>query len=138
MIGPSPIIVPIKSETDIVWARGQGRDLARSLGFGLVDQSRIATAISELTRNIIRYAREGQCVIRTVDGPGRVGIEVLCEDRGPGIDDIEAALRDGFSSQAGVGLGIGLPGARRLMDEMEIQSAPGEGTRVVVKKWRRK
>lgn len=134
----SPIIVPIKREEDIVWSRGRGRDLARSLGFGLVDQSRIATAISELTRNIIRYAQEGECIIRSMDENERVGIEVRCEDRGPGIPDIEAALRDGFSSQAGVGLGIGLPGARRLMDEMDIQSVPGEGTRIVVRKWRRK
>ena len=134
----SPLIIPIKREEDIVWSRGQGGDLARSLGFGLVDQSRIATAISELTRNIIRYAQRGQCIIRSMDENDRVGIEILCEDQGPGIPDIEAALRDGFSSQAGTGLGIGLPGARRLMDEMDIQSAPGEGTRIVVRKWRRK
>lgn len=129
-------IIPIKHEQDIVWSRQHGRDLGRTLGFGLVDQSRIATAISELTRNILRYAGEGECRIRPVEEGGRVGVEVVCEDRGPGIPDVPAAMADGFSTTPS--FGIGLPGTRRLMDEMEITSAPGAGTRIVVRKWRKR
>jgi serine/threonine-protein kinase RsbT len=123
-------------EEDIVLARQEGRALAKSLGFGLVDQSRIATAISELARNVIRYAGSGEVTLQALtkpDGSGRRGLEVVVADSGPGIDDPEAALRDGVTS--GGGLGMGLPGAKRLMDEFALDTAPGKGTTVTTRKW---
>ena len=132
--------VAIRGEDDIVFARQRARELARSLGFGAVDQSRIATAVSELTRNVVRYATngEGEARIRLLaadeDRVAR-GIEVVVADEGPGIPDLEVALREGFTS--GLGLGMGLPGTRRLMDEMEVSSAVGSGTTIVIRKWRR-
>ena len=132
--------VEIRGEDDIVFARQRAREVARSLGFGAVDQSRIATAVSELTRNVIRYATNGQgeARIRVLSntGPTRTtGIEVVVADEGPGIPDLDVALRDGFTS--GAGLGMGLPGTRRLMDEMEVSTALGSGTTVIIRKWRR-
>jgi serine/threonine-protein kinase RsbT len=127
----------IAGEDDIVAARQQARDAARSLGFGVVDQSRIATAVSELTRNVVRYATDGrgEVRIRSIEGPPRLGIEIVVSDDGPGIADVEQAMRAGFTS--GPGLGMGLPGTNRLMDEMRIDSALGRGTVVTVRKWRR-
>jgi serine/threonine-protein kinase RsbT len=127
----------IAGEDDIVEARHRARDVARQLGFGLVDQSRIATAVSELTRNVVRYATDGrgEIQITVAEANGRPGIEVVVSDEGPGIEDIELALQAGFTS--GPGLGMGLPGTRRLMDEMEIDSALGRGTTITVRKWRR-
>jgi serine/threonine-protein kinase RsbT len=104
------------------------------IGFGPNDQSRIATAVSELARNIIKYAGTGQVVISTVERLGRRGIEIVAEDQGPGIDDIERAMKDHYSS--GGTLGLGLPGVRRLLDEFSLESAPGQGTRVKGRKWR--
>ena len=131
--------IPIRIEDDIVLARSRARDAARSIGFGIVDQSRIATAVSELTRNIIRYATnsEGEVLIRRlVGGSGaRTGIEIVAADKGPGITDVELAMREGFTS--GPGMGLGLPGTKRLMDEMEIESAAGQGTVITIRKWRR-
>jgi serine/threonine-protein kinase RsbT len=130
--------LPISGEDDIVAARQAAREQARRLGFGVVDQSRIATAVSELARNIVRYATgsRGEVAIQTLADDGvRHGIEIVVRDEGPGIADIDMALSEGFTS--GPGLGMGLPGARRLMDEMEIDSAPGRGTTVVIRKWRR-
>jgi serine/threonine-protein kinase RsbT len=128
----------IAGESDIIASRQQARDIARELGFGMVDQSRIATAVSELTRNVVRYATGGQgrAIIRALLVASVVGIEVVVEDDGPGIADVRQALGDGFTS--GHGMGIGLPGTRRLMDEMTIDSAPGRGTTVTVRKWRRR
>jgi serine/threonine-protein kinase RsbT len=131
-------VVPIRFEDDIVLARQIARDLARELRFGIVDQSRIATAVSELTRNVIRYATDGrgEAVIRPLPpGERGVGIEIVVRDDGPGIEDVELALRHGYTS--GPGLGVGLPGTKRLMDEMEIDSALGRGTTVVIRKWHR-
>ena len=128
----------IRSENDIVAARQQAREMARELGFGLLDQSRIATAVSELTRNVIRYATDsrGEAWIRPIAGEASaVGLEVVVSDDGPGIADIEQALRAGFTS--GPGLGMGLPGTKRLMDEMKLDSEVGRGTTVTVRKWRR-
>ena len=127
----------IAIEDDIVRARQRARELARSLGFGLVDQSRIATAVSELTRNVVRYATDsrGEVRMRALSGGGRVGLEIVVSDEGPGIADIDEAMQAGFTS--GTGLGMGLPGARRLMDEMTINSAHGRGTIVTIRKWRR-
>jgi serine/threonine-protein kinase RsbT len=126
--------IPIVREEDIVLARQEGRTLARGLGFGLVDQSRIATAISELARNIIRYADRGEVMMRVVDLSGRRGLEIVVTDEGPGIADIALALRDGYTT--GGGLGMGLPGTKRLMDEFALESVMGQGTTVTVRKWR--
>ena len=127
----------IAVEDDIVRARQHARELARSLGFGLVDQSRIATAVSELTRNVVRYATDGRGEVRmgSISANGRVGLEIVVSDEGPGIADVDEAMQAGFTS--GAGLGMGLPGARRLMDEMDIDSALGRGTVVTIRKWRR-
>jgi serine/threonine-protein kinase RsbT len=128
------IRVAINSDQDIVSARQKGRVVANELGFSSGDATLIATAISELARNIVSYARKGQITIRQVNGLNRRGIAVIADDEGPGIADIRQALRDGFSTSGS--LGLGLPGVRRLMDEFEISSQPGKGTTVMVKKWR--
>lgn len=128
------IRVAINSEQDIVSARQQGRALALELGFSAVDSTFIATAISELARNIVSYARTGEITLKTVQNSTKKGISIVAADEGPGIHDVRQALRDGFSTSGS--LGLGLPGVRRLMDEFEIASQPGQGTRVEVKKWR--
>jgi serine/threonine-protein kinase RsbT len=127
--------VAIRSDLDIVMARVEGRELAKELGFGVIDQARIATAISELTRNIVQYAGEGRAIMRPIEGRGRVGIEIICQDKGPGISDIQLAMQDGFSTSTS--LGMGMPGAKRLMDEFEIESEVGMGTTVIIRRWRR-
>jgi len=128
------IRVAINSDQDIVSARQKGRLMATELGFSTGDATLIATAISELARNIVSYAHHGQVTLRMVNGLNRQGISVIATDDGPGIPDIRQALRDGFSTSGS--LGLGLPGVRRLMDEFEINSQPGKGTTVAVKKWR--
>ena len=125
--------VAIKSDQDIVLARQKGRAMAIELGFSSGDATLIATSISELARNIISYAGEGQILLKAVQGK-RTGLSVTAADEGPGIPDIQQAMRDGFSTSGS--LGIGLPGVRRLMDEFEITSQPNRGTIVTVKKWR--
>ncbi len=125
--------VEILAEQDIVIARQSGRAIARELGFSIVDQSRIATSISELARNIFLYAGKGTVHIRPLDNNGKLGIEIVAEDRGPGIRDTKLAILDGFSTSNG--LGMGLPGTQRLMDEFQLNSEPGVGTTVVVRKW---
>ena len=126
--------VQIVSDSDIVAARSMGRTLAIKLGFSSGDITLIATAISELARNILSYARQGEILLRAVDGSNRTGILIVASDEGPGISDIRQALRDGFSTSGS--LGMGLPGVRRLMDEFEITSEPMHGTTVKVKKWK--
>ena len=128
------IRVEINSDQDIVIARQKGRALAGELGFSSGDATLIATAISELARNIVSYARTGEIKLKGIHGSSRIGIVVIASDGGPGIMDIRQALRDGFSTSGS--LGLGLPGVRRLMDEFEITSQPGKGTMVAVKKWR--
>ena len=128
------IRVAINSDQDIVLARQKGRALAIELGFSAVDATFIATAVSELARNILAYARKGDITLRAVQGLNRRGIQVVASNGGPGIPDIRQALRDGFSTSGS--LGLGLPGVRRLMDEFGITSQPGQGTTVTVKKWR--
>ena len=125
--------VAINREPDIVVARQQGRDLAAALGFSLGDLALIATAISEITRNVIAYATRGEMTVRVVRHGTRRGLEVVVQDEGPGIVDLQRAMQDGYST--GGGLGLGLPGARRLMDEFDIDSQVGRGTRVVMRKW---
>lgn len=123
----------IKSDPDIVLARQRVRAVASDLGFSSTDQTLIATAVSELTRNILSYAKEGELVVRTVEGLGRSGIEIVAEDNGPGIADVDAAMRDGYST--GGGLGLGLPGTKRLVDEFFLETRVNEGTRITVRKW---
>jgi serine/threonine-protein kinase RsbT len=126
--------VAINSDQDIVAARQKGRALATELGFTSGDATLIATAISELARNIVSYARKGQITLQIVNGEDRQGLSIIASDNGPGISDVRQALRDGFSTSGS--LGLGLPGVRRLMDEFQITSVPGRGTTVAVKKWR--
>ncbi len=114
-------------------ARKVVRDAATVLGFGITDVTRIVTAASELTRNIYHYAQSGVMRWRSLNQDLRVGLELTFEDSGPGIPDVERAMEVGFSTSKG--LGLGLPGAKRLMDEMTIQSTVGKGTTVVVRKW---
>lgn len=130
--------VSIRREDDIVLSRQRAREVAKRLGFGAVDQSRIATAVSELARNVVRYANDGQGEVTIRELPAdvrRIGIEIVVADDGPGITDLELAMRDGFTS--GGGMGMGLPGTKRLMDEMEIDSGPGRATIITIRKWRR-
>src|SRR5262245_46431947 len=127
------IAVPIRSAADLVAARQIGRSLAARFGFTGGDLTLIATAISELARNILEYAQTGEIVFTSVEKGGRNGIAIAARDEGPGIPDVARALQDGYST--GNGLGLGLPGARRLMDEFEIVSEVGSGTTVVVRKW---
>lgn len=131
----SATLIPIAHDADIVTARQKGRDLAAVAGFSGSDLTVVATAISEVARNIIVYAESGEITLDVIENAGRRGILIVARDAGPGIADIEQAMRDGFST--GKSLGLGLPGARRLMDEFEIVSAPGKGTIVTMRKWAR-
>ena len=124
----------ISSDQDIVLARQKGRAMAIELGFSSGDATLIATAISELARNILSYARRGEIALKIVHVSSRQGISIIASDSGPGIRDIRQAMRDGFSTSGS--LGLGLPGVRRLMDEFEILSETGHGTIVTVKKWK--
>lgn len=129
----SHTVVPITSAADIVTARQQGRALAAGVGFIGSDLTVIATAISELARNILEYAATGEIVISLEVKGGRPSIVVLARDQGPGIADLAKALGAGYST--GQGLGLGLPGVRSLMDEFDISSTVGQGTLVTVRKW---
>ena len=125
--------VRIANSADIVAARQQGRALAAQAGFSHSNLTIIATAISEVARNIVEYAKEGDVIITLITDATKRGVEIVATDDGPGIPDVATVMRDGFST--GKGLGIGLPGARRLMDEFAIASAVGAGTIVTMKKW---
>jgi serine/threonine-protein kinase RsbT len=133
-VPPAEILVVINSNQDIVAARQKGRALAVEMGFSSGDATLIATAISELARNIVSYARSGEIELRAIYTARQRGILVVAADRGPGISNISQALRDGFSTSGS--LGLGLPGVRRLMDEFLITSEVGKGTTVAVKKWK--
>jgi anti-sigma regulatory factor (Ser/Thr protein kinase) len=126
--------VTIGADEDLVPARAQARERAEQLGFSRTDATLIATAISEIARNIVVHVGQGEIVVRSVDEARRRGLVVIAHDAGPGIPDVEAALRDGYAGRTG--LGLGLPGARRLMDEFSIVSEPGRGTTVTMTKWR--
>lgn len=126
--------VPIAKELDIVGARQTGRNIANDLGFSSVDQARIATAISELTRNIYLYAKKGEITFQQVEGVAPVGLKIIAKDNGPGIKDISKSMIDGYSTSGG--LGAGLPGVKRLMDDFDIMSSD-EGTTIHVIKWLR-
>ena len=125
----------IDCDADIVSARQKGRELASQCGFPTTDLAVIATAISELARNIVRYAVHGEVVLRILEANGKRGIEVMATDDGPGIADVALAMQDGYSTSGG--LGLGLPGTRRLMDEFEVKSDFGKGTQVTVRRWKR-
>jgi serine/threonine-protein kinase RsbT len=125
----------VTSESDIVAARRQLRDVTREIGFGITDVTRVVTAGSELTRNMYQYAAGGVVQWQRVEDGGKIGLELVFEDRGPGIPDLDEVMQEGYTS--GGGLGMGLPGSKRLMDEMEIDSEIDRGTRIVVRKWLR-
>jgi serine/threonine-protein kinase RsbT len=126
--------VPIYSDKDVVTARERGRALAADLGFSSVDLTLIVTAISEVARNIVLYADHGEILFEQVQDPSRKGISVVATDSGPGIPDIGKAMQDSYST--GNGLGLGLPGSKRLMDDFEVVSDVGRGTTVRMVKWR--
>jgi serine/threonine-protein kinase RsbT len=125
--------VLVHNDLDIVSARVEGRNMAKQLGFGVIDQARIATAISELARNLVLYANGGQVLLEEAHSQGRTGIQIVCSDQGPGIADLDLVMQDGYSTQRG--LGMGLPGTRRLMDDFEIESQVDVGTTVTIRKW---
>ncbi|NLG71544.1 MAG: anti-sigma regulatory factor [Chloroflexi bacterium] len=129
------IRIPIRSETDIVVARQSGRALAAEAGFTGSELTVIATAISEVARNIVNYAQTGEICIQQVKSGKQIGLLIVASDRGPGIADVALALQDGYSTSNG--LGLGLPGVKRLMDEFEIVSEVGVGTTVTMRKWKR-
>lgn len=132
---PAEIRVPIEREEDVVIARQKGRELGAEIGFSNTDRTIIALAISEIARNIISYARRGEIVMCRIDDGVRVGICIVAEDEGPGIADIELAMRDGYSTAKS--LGVGLPGTKRIMDEFALTSVVGKGTTVKMKRWLR-
>ena len=125
--------VPISSSADIVAARQKGRALAGALGFEGSDLTLIATPIYEVARNIVEYAKQGEMILRVVQHGGKHGLFIQARDEGPGIPDVNQAMQYGYST--GKGLGVGLPGAKWLMDEFGIESKPGRGTTVTMKKW---
>lgn len=130
---PDEVRFPVRTDSDIVAARQAGRTLAAELGFSAGDLVLIATAISELARNILEYARQGEILLRRVQAGTRRGITVVASDHGPGIPDIALAMQDGYSTSRS--LGLGLPGSKRLMDEFAIESTVGVGTTVTATKW---
>jgi serine/threonine-protein kinase RsbT len=127
-------IQPISSSSDVVLARQKVRQWATEMKFSLVEQTKLVTAASELARNTLDHGKGGQMVIELIEDTGRQGLKLVFEDRGPGIPDIQAALRDGFSTGRGMGLGLG--GSKRLVSDFEIASKPGEGTRVTAIRWK--
>jgi serine/threonine-protein kinase RsbT len=126
--------VSVRSEDEVVRVRQLAREWAISLGFGLVDQTKIVTAASELARNTVIYGGGGTVRLQAMNDGARRGLRLTFEDQGPGIADLQLALKDGYST--GTGLGLGLSGAKRLMSEFEIDSTPGQGTRVAVTRWK--
>lgn len=129
------VCIPIRADGDILTARQAGRSLASSLAFSPSDLTVIAAAISEVARNILVYALQGEVQLAVTEQNGRRGVTVIARDDGPGIADVTLALQDGFSTSGS--LGLGLPGARRLMDDFAIQSEMGRGTVITMRKWAR-
>jgi serine/threonine-protein kinase RsbT len=135
MISGSELVVPIRNEIDVVIARQRARELASKLRFSSSELTLIATAVSEVARNIVFYAGTGKITFRIIEQGQRRGLVVFAGDRGPGIADIERAMQDGYSTSRG--LGVGLPGSKRLMDEFAVSSEVGKGTVVTMIKWER-
>ena len=133
-MGPELLDIAIKVEGDIVRARGAGRDMCRDLGLSEINQVKVATAISELARNIFHYAKTGNIALKRLSAP-RPGIEIVATDQGPGIPDLKLVLSGAYKSKTG--MGKGLLGARRLVDFFEVDSSPDRGTRVVLRKYAR-
>jgi serine/threonine-protein kinase RsbT len=127
------VTIPINTDVDIVIARQQARELAKTIGFSSSELAGIAAAISELARNIVSYAKKGTVLVKLVQDKEKKGLVVIVEDEGPGITDINLALQDGYSTSNS--LGLGLPGVRRLMDNFDIQTELGKGTKVTITKW---
>jgi serine/threonine-protein kinase RsbT len=127
-------VLEVRTSNDIVRVRQVVREWAVELGFSLVDQTKIVTATSELARNTVEHGGGGTARLELLADAGRRGLRLTCEDRGPGIADISLALKDGYTSRGG--LGLGLPGARRLVNDFAIDSRPGEGTRVMIARWK--
>jgi serine/threonine-protein kinase RsbT len=136
-VGDEPqSVIPIESDADVVTARQRAREMAGAVELTSTDQTLLATAISEVARNITTYAGRGEVLLSVItDDNGRSGIKVIARDEGPGIENVELALQDGYTS--GGGLGLGLPGARRLVDDFSIETAPGKGTTVTLLMWGR-
>lgn len=124
----------LKDSDDVVLVRQAARKLAVSLGFGIVDQTKVVTASSEIARNTVEYGGGGTALVESIRNDRRVGVRLVFEDQGPGIPDIDLALRDGYTSGNGMGLGLG--GAKRLSHEFEISSTPGIGTRIALVRWK--
>jgi serine/threonine-protein kinase RsbT len=127
-------VLPLKNSSDIVLARQKVRQWAIDLRFSLVDQTKLVTAASELARNALDYGKGGEMTIETLNSGGRAGLRLTFEDHGPGIPDIEQAMRDGYTTGAGMGLGLG--GSKRLVNEFNITSEAGKGTRITVARWK--
>ena len=126
--------MPIKAESDVVMVRQRARAVASAAGLGLVDVTKLVTATSELARNALIYGGGGTALIETLQDGARKGVRLTFEDQGPGIEDLEKAMTDGWTS--GNGMGLGLSGAKRLSNEFEIHSVPGQGTRVMIARWK--
>ncbi len=126
--------LPLQSSSDVVMARQRVRQWATELRFSLVDQTKLVTAASELARNALDHGHGGQMTMEIVNGLSRSGLKLIFEDHGPGIPDIEAALKDGFTT--GVGMGLGLGGSKRLVNEFAIESEVGKGTKVTIVRWK--
>lgn len=126
--------IPIQNSSDVVLARQKVRQWAQDLRFTLVDQTKLVTAASELARNTLDHGKGGHMVIDVVENLAKTGLQLVFEDQGPGIPDIQAALRDGFTTGSGMGLGLG--GSKRLVSDFDIQSQPGQGTRITVVRWK--
>lgn len=135
MSNPAELVVPIRADVDVLVARQRARAMVADLRFTSGEVTLIATAISEMARNIVSYAGTGEIVLRRVEQGQRRGIAVVARDRGPGIANIQQAMQDGYSTSRG--LGLGLPGSKRLMDEFDITSELGAGTIVTMTKWER-
>lgn len=131
---PTAIVLPLLNDEDVVRLRKAVREELLSLGFGLVDQTKMITAASELARNTLKYGKGGEGHIQKIQESSKLGIELLFTDDGPGIEDVELALTDGYTS--GGGLGLGLSGAKKLSDDFELDTQPGIGTTVIIRKWK--
>lgn len=125
---------PVKTSEDVVRVRQKVRDWAIHLGFSLVEQTKVVTAASELARNVLQHGQGGTLILESLSDQARRGLRLTFEDQGPGIPDVEMALRDGFTTKGGLGLGLG--GARRLSSEFSIDTHPGKGTKVMITRWK--